>query len=350
MYTCIMGNLLSSADVGQEVTQAMSKYNIELARLQRNIHREGCPGLTVTDMRSLDKYRRTPLKGSWTLADSGPMSGELHEQLCTAVRLREGQKVFLGKQVVASLMTYGKVLELLIQGDYCASSTAGQMSMRDKTWQITGSSAMSGDCAGVYRPPYRTVDGLSKGDLSPSQVYRLTDPENVRWKEIVDTLKTDFSSAWRRLKRVMKKLLVDEILPIETLIDLKKTITETVADIEESFQNFMSLTLDGDDPITPMSTEVVKRSRLQRAVDMGELAAQQDVIKSAGRDSRNNMFEQASAHWKSPLNALNTYGNQQQYGGDKKGRRSLRKKSSKRLRRSRKANKTKVSRSYRRIS
>lgn len=319
-----MGNLLSTADIDQQIGKAINSWNISLATFQRNIHVEGCPGLTLTNIKSFEKYRRTPLKGSWTLADAGPMNSEIHDELCRSIRLREAQKVSIGKKVVESLNYYRQIMHLLIRGDYCAQqSPTLSEDIRSVRWQLDSSRASTATCAGIYRSPHVPLDERNssiEGSVPFSQLYRLSDPENANWRDMVNTLQEEFSSAWRRLKRVMGKLLVDEILPIETLVDLKKSVVETLDDVEESFQNFMAMTL-GDDPVLPLSVEVVKKIRLQRAIDLGELSAQKDVIKSAGRDSRNHMYKEASAHWKSPLNAMTS--NVQAGGNSKVSGRNL---------------------------
>lgn len=310
-----MGNLISTADASHQVREAVGRYNVEIGRLQRSIHVDGCPGLSVTDMRSLKKYRQTPLRGSWALTDSGPITGELHADLCKAVRQREAQKVFLAKQIVTALEKYSNVLDWLLQGDYCAvRAVSAPGDFRNMRWDIKRFSPdavgtfSDSTCEGIYRPPFRLLDSKTAPDtgLTPVQMYRLADAENADWKELVDTLKSDFNIAWKRLKKLLSKLLVDEILPIETLSDIKQSTIGILSDIEESFQNFMSMTL-GEAGVRPYSIDAVGKMRLQNAVQQGELAAQKEVIREAGKDSKTNMQTLARAHWRSPLNSINVY-------------------------------------------
>ncbi len=306
-----MGAFWSQADISKEVQETIDNTSKKVNQIQRSIYRPGCPGLSLADLNSTSRYRKTPVSSKYTLVDGGPVDAGTMTSVCTSIRRREAQKVHLIKTIMVALETYKNVLSLLIDGGYCAT-TPRAFDRSKKHWQAEryqnpqdpNSIYDESTCSGIYVPYMMamTNDNGVAGQNAWNKVYKLTDRENVRWKSMVDSVRGDFKSGWRKLKKVLSNLLVDEVLTAADLIKFGKTIDNALKDIEESFQKFMQDALE-DDMVRPMSVADVNEYRLQKTVESSELAAQKNIINKAGRESYDNMVSEANAKWHMPLSA-----------------------------------------------
>lgn len=315
-----MGNLFSHGDIAKDVDETIRVSFKEMARLQRNIYRPGCPGLSMADIKSTKKYKNVPVSDKYSLVDSGPIDAGTMSELCTSIRRREAQKVHLVKTILQALDTYKNVLSWLIDGDYCATASPGT-GLEDKKWQIARfredntTRYIPSTCGGVQVP---LLMALTKGhevagDLAWDKVYRLDDRENARWRAMVDHVRSDFTSGWRRLKKVLHALLTDEVLPAKDLVKQGRIIDTVIADIEASFQDFMHMALDND-MVRPFSVAEVNERRLRKTVENSEIRAQKDVIGRAGKESYRDMLQSADARWHMPLSAApSAYGSNHFY-------------------------------------
>ena len=301
-----MGALWSKADISKEVEETIDASIKRVDQIQRGIYRPGCPGLSLADLNSSKRYRNTPVANKYTLVDAGPIDANTMSEVCTSIRRREAQKVHLIKTIIDALELYKTVLSLLIDGGYCAlydEQSLYSSSEKSKKWRLDRNNGQS-SCAGIFVPQMvaLTSDNDVAGSNAWDHVYRLTDRENIRWKYMVDAVRSDFKSGWRKLKKILNDLLVEEILPASNLIKHGKIINDTLSDIETSFQNFMHEALEND-MVRPMSVADVNERRLRKTVESSELAAQKNIIKRAGRDSYDQMVHEASSKWRMPLSA-----------------------------------------------
>lgn len=306
-----MGLLLSKEDITSKIDETVSRSNVRLAEMKRDLHQEGCPGLAFAKLPSVKKYRKVSMgSDEYTLVDSFAATHGEMDNVCKQIRNSEIKQMELINRIVTALQYFRDALEWLIDGDYCATHESVVEDGSDKQWKIQRyqgdqiSKFTEATCPGKYVPVMRMLkDKKVAGELAWDKVYRMTAKENARWRFMVDRTREDFTSGWRKLKRVLENLSTEDIKTVKELTEFSETIDVNIVFIANSFQHFMQQALEKD-MIRPLSIDAVKRQKLTGIKERAQLATQKLEEKRAKKYWSGNTESLARYLWKNNGSAL----------------------------------------------
>lgn len=305
-------------DLGRQVKKISERSMDQIGHLERGMHSENCPGLTIADRKSMTKY--DPISDRYALVDSGPIARETMQQLCKNIRDLESLKIRIARDIVEALEMYSDEFEWLINGDYCAAANQSEQTKRQ--WRVRRFRDTRGPernqsvrhdestCAGLYIPAMIPWKQSGKQSLSPEYApeefekmyYKMDAVENAEWQYMVKSLTGDFTSAMRKLREILNKLLVEKVKSEHDLNSLDKDQKDVLSSLERSFQYFMKRAFEGD-YIRPVSIRRVHEEQLQKRLESQKLAGQKSIIKKAGKETLKNTLQTAGMKWKMPLSS-----------------------------------------------
>ncbi|CAL8463918.1 g3453 [Coccomyxa elongata] len=126
---------------------------------------------------------------------------EVHARICASVQERETRRLELLDHIHETMERYCWVLDLLVNGDFCALQSIANTSV--KRWDLKrqdngGVRYIGTTCPGVYVD--RLIERLQKEaeGLDLRSLYDMRSPENREWQELINTF-TDAMSRGIRL-------------------------------------------------------------------------------------------------------------------------------------------------------
>jgi hypothetical protein len=301
-----MGGLLS-VDLCEDVRNRVAKGRARTNEIRANFPRD-CSRIQVADCSDRTRVYDFALSTkNLQVIQTEELDPESHRKICASVQDRETRRLELLDHIHDTMERYCWVLDLLVNGDFCALRSIADASV--KRWDLkrqddAGVRFTSASCPGVY------IDRLIERSQREAEgqdvrlLYDMRSPENRDWQELINTFTDAMSRGIRLLGGCERALSARNTLKIDVLQNSRKRVADAELGVDVALQHFLKRILDDLEPgqayVRPYSVKEVEALRMQNAIRDRTEREQERAVSAKAREEGRRVRQTAEATWNMP--------------------------------------------------